>query len=111
MRLIVLTLCALLTLGVFATMFLSIWSSRRAGTSQPSARQNAVAEFVWAAIPCLMIIAAAIPASIAIATSSPGESRASSGKSLVAEPLKRERSTSAPSRLLADPVDVRIRER
>jgi heme/copper-type cytochrome/quinol oxidase subunit 2 len=108
MRLIILTLCGLVAVGVFATMFLSIWSSRRGG-AQRSARQHVAAELVWAAIPCLMIVAAAIPAVIAIATSSPGDSRAVSGNSLDAEPLKPERSTSAPSRLLADPLEARTR--
>jgi heme/copper-type cytochrome/quinol oxidase subunit 2 len=109
MRLIILTLCGLVAVGVFATMFLSIWSSRRGGAPQRSARQHVAAELVWAAIPCLMIVAAAIPAVIAIATSSPGDSRAVSGNSLDAEPLKPERSTSAPSRLLADPLEARTR--
>lgn len=70
MRLIILILCVLVAVGVFGTMFLSIWSSRPGDASQPSARQNVAAEFVWAAIPCLMIVAAAIPAVIAIASSS-----------------------------------------
>jgi heme/copper-type cytochrome/quinol oxidase subunit 2 len=100
MRLIILTLCALVAVGVFATMFLSIWGSHRSGARQPSTRQNVAAELVWAAIPCLMIVAAAIPAVIAIAASSP---RAASGNSRDAQPLKPERSTSAPSRWLADP--------
>jgi heme/copper-type cytochrome/quinol oxidase subunit 2 len=109
MRLLILTLCALVAVGVFATTFLSIWSSRRGVARQHSARQNVAAELVWAAIPCLMIVAAAIPAVIAIATSSPGDPRALSGNSRNAEPLKPERSTPAPSRLLADPLDVRTR--
>lgn len=107
MRLIILTLCALVAVGVFVTMFLSIWSSRRGGARQPSARQNVAAELLWVAIPCLTIVAAAIPAVIAIATSSPGDSRAVSGNSLDAQPLKPERSASAASRLLADPLEVR----
>jgi heme/copper-type cytochrome/quinol oxidase subunit 2 len=109
MRLIILTLCALVAVGVFATMFLSIWSSRREGAPRPSARQHVAAELVWAAIPCLMIAAAAIPAVIAVATSSPGDSRAVSGNSPGTEPVKPKRSTSAPSRLLADPLEARTR--
>ena len=70
MRLIILILCVLVAVGVFATMFLSIWSSRPGDASQRSGRQHVAAEFVWAAIPCLMIVAAAIPAVIAIASSS-----------------------------------------
>jgi heme/copper-type cytochrome/quinol oxidase subunit 2 len=68
MRLAILTMCILVAAGVFATMFLAIWSSRRDGLRPPSFRQNLAAELVWAAIPCLMILAAAIPAVIAISS-------------------------------------------
>ena len=100
MRFAILTLCALVALGVFATMFAAIWSSRRDGSDAPSARQHLAMELVWAAIPCLMIVAAAIPAVIAIAAPSAGDSRALSGNSQNAqnaEPLKSERATSARS--------------
>jgi len=97
MRFAILTLCALLAVGVFATMFVAIWSSRRDGSGAPSARQHLATELVWAAIPCLMIIAAAIPAVIAIAAPRAGEPRALSGSSLNPEPLKSERTTSARS--------------
>jgi cytochrome c oxidase subunit 2 len=66
MRLAILMMCMLVAAGVFATMFLTIWSSRRDGLRSPSFRQNLAAELVWTAIPCLMIVAAAIPAVIAI---------------------------------------------
>jgi heme/copper-type cytochrome/quinol oxidase subunit 2 len=66
MRFAILTMCLLVAGGVFATMFLAIWSSRRDGLRPPSVRQNLAAEVVWTAIPCLMILAAAIPAVIAI---------------------------------------------
>ncbi len=104
MRLIVLILCVLVAVGVFATMFLAIWSSRGADLRQPSARQHVAAELVWAAIPCLMIVAAAIPAVIAVATSSPGDSRALTGGA-----QKPERSTPVPPRWSAEPLDARIR--
>ena len=97
MRFAILTLCALVALGVFATMFAAIWSSRRDGSDAPSARQHLAMELVWAAIPCLMIVAAAIPAVIAIAAPSAGDSRDLSGNSLNAEPLKSERAASARS--------------
>jgi heme/copper-type cytochrome/quinol oxidase subunit 2 len=59
-------MCAVLAVGVFAAMFVAIWSTRRSG-EQPSAfRQSLATEMVWAAIPCLMILAAAVPAVIAI---------------------------------------------
>ena len=97
MRFAILTLCALVALGVFATMFAAIWSSRRDGSDARSARQHLAMELVWAAIPCLMIVAAAIPAVIAIAAPSAGDSRALSGNSQNAEPLKSERAASARS--------------
>lgn len=68
MRLVILGVCALLAAGVFAAMFLSIWSTRRATAADTTFRQSLATELVWAAIPCLMMIAAAIPAAIAIAS-------------------------------------------
>jgi heme/copper-type cytochrome/quinol oxidase subunit 2 len=68
MRLVILMMCMLVAAGVFATMFLAIWSSRSDASHPASFRQNLAAEFVWAAIPCLMIAAAAIPAVIAISS-------------------------------------------
>jgi heme/copper-type cytochrome/quinol oxidase subunit 2 len=60
-------MCALVAIGVFAAMFVSIWSTRRATAAAPTAlRQSFAMELVWAAIPCLMILAAAVPAVIAI---------------------------------------------
>jgi len=67
MRLVILMVCALVAAGVFATMFLAIWSSHRAAPPAPAFRQSLASELVWAAIPCLMIVVAAIPAVIAIA--------------------------------------------
>jgi heme/copper-type cytochrome/quinol oxidase subunit 2 len=66
MRVIILGMCALLAAGVLGTMLLSVWSSRRTVDRTPDFRQGIVAELVWAVIPCLMVIAAAIPAAIAI---------------------------------------------
>ena len=106
MRLLMMILCVLVAVGVFATMFLSIWSSRHGGGAS-AARQSVAAELVWAAIPCLMIVAAAIPAITAVATSSSDNSPVFSGSSLDTKPLKPERTMSAPARLLADPLDVR----
>jgi heme/copper-type cytochrome/quinol oxidase subunit 2 len=67
MRVVVLGISTLFAGGVFITMLLSVWSSRRSADRAPDFRQGIVAELVWAAIPCLMVIAAAIPAAIAIA--------------------------------------------
>jgi heme/copper-type cytochrome/quinol oxidase subunit 2 len=66
MRLVVLTMCTLFAAGVFAAMFLAIWSSRRDPSRPPTFLQSFASELVWAAIPWLMMLAAAIPAAIAI---------------------------------------------
>lgn len=79
MRLTILIMCALVAAGVFAAMFLAIWRARRDGSRPGSRRQSLATEFLWAAIPCLMIAAAAMPAAIAIATSSSDDSQAVSG--------------------------------
>jgi heme/copper-type cytochrome/quinol oxidase subunit 2 len=67
MRVVILGLCTLLAGGVFIAILLSTWSSRRSADRAPEFRQAMVTELLWAAIPCLMVIAAAIPAAIAIA--------------------------------------------
>ena len=72
MRFVILGMCALFAAGVFAAMFLSIWSTRRAPTAPSAFRQSLATELVWASIPCLMILAAAIPAVIAIASAHTG---------------------------------------
>lgn len=68
MRVAILTMCVLLAGGVFAAMFVSIWSTRRSRACMSTPQQSLSMEMVWAAIPCLMILAAAIPAVIAIIT-------------------------------------------
>ena len=68
MRLVVMGMCALVAAGVFAAMFVSIWSTRRAPAASTVFRHSFATELVWAAIPCLMMLAAAIPAVIAIAS-------------------------------------------
>jgi heme/copper-type cytochrome/quinol oxidase subunit 2 len=65
-------MCGLLAAGVFAAMFVSIWSTRRAPAASTALRQSFATELVWAAIPCLMMLAAAIPAVIAIASADTG---------------------------------------
>ena len=73
MRLVILGMCALVAAGVFAAMFLAIWSTRRAPPGPTAIRQKFATELVWAAIPCLMMLAAAIPAVIAIASAPTGD--------------------------------------
>ena len=69
MRLAILTMCILVAAGVFAAMVLAIWSSRRNQSRAPTFPQTLASELVWAAIPCLMVLAAAIPATMAILSS------------------------------------------
>ena len=66
MRVLILSMCALVTAGVFATMFAAIWSTRGASARARAFQQSLATELVWAAIPCLMVLAASIPAVIAI---------------------------------------------
>lgn len=80
MRLIILILCALIAAGVFAVMFFAIWRSHPRASPAASSRRSLAMELVWAAIPCLMIVAAAFPAVIVIAAGSAGDSRALFGK-------------------------------
>ena len=66
---VILALCTLFAAGVFAATLLSIWSTRHSTDRSADFCQGVLAELAWAAIPCLIIIAAAIPASIAIIAS------------------------------------------
>jgi len=66
MRVIILAIFTLLAAGIFTAMFMSIWSARCSADRASDYRQGVVAEFVWAVIPCLILIAAAIPAAIEI---------------------------------------------
>jgi heme/copper-type cytochrome/quinol oxidase subunit 2 len=84
MRTVVFALCALFTLGIFVTMLVSIWSTRNRIETQPRSGQSLAGELVWAAIPCLMIVAAAIPAGVAILTSHSTAPRESTAVSLPA---------------------------
>jgi heme/copper-type cytochrome/quinol oxidase subunit 2 len=73
MRLVVMGTCALVATGVFVAMFVSIWSARHRDAHPPVLRQSVAVELVWAAIPCLMILAAAVPAVIAIVSAHTGD--------------------------------------
>lgn len=95
MRLVFLVLCVLVAVGVFATMFISIWSARRGSAHVSSARENVAADWVWTAIPCLIIVAAASPAIISVAAPSSGEPQALSTNSRPAVPLEDGSATSA----------------
>jgi heme/copper-type cytochrome/quinol oxidase subunit 2 len=73
MRLVILGMCAIVATGVFVAMFLSIWSTRRAADRAAAFAQSVASELVWAAIPCLMMLAAAIPAVMAIVSARVGD--------------------------------------
>jgi heme/copper-type cytochrome/quinol oxidase subunit 2 len=66
MRVIVLIACTFIAAAVFGAMFLSLWSTRELSEGEPRLRQSRMAEIIWAVIPCLMMVAAALPAAIAI---------------------------------------------
>ena len=65
MRVMMLGLCAFVAAGVFATMVATICSTSGDAARPPTFRQRLATELMWAAIPCLLIVAAAIPAVIA----------------------------------------------
>ena len=60
MHAVILALC-MVAAGVFAAMFRAVVSYRRTAKPRCSHRSAAV-ELMWAAIPCLMLIACAAPA-------------------------------------------------
>ena len=59
-------MCALLAAGVFGAVVLATVRAHGTDDRAPCFRQSIVAELVWAAIPCLIVIAAALPAAISI---------------------------------------------
>jgi hypothetical protein len=71
MRLVVLGMRCVLAAGVVAGMFLAIWSTRR--TAERGRALGLASELVWAAIPCLMILAAATTAVMAIVSARVGD--------------------------------------
>jgi heme/copper-type cytochrome/quinol oxidase subunit 2 len=61
MRLAVLLGCVLIAAGVFAVMLVALWRSNRAAL-----HRGFMVELIWATIPCLILVAAATPAAIAV---------------------------------------------
>ncbi len=47
-------------------MYLSVWCARNHSGREAAFRQHIVSELVWATIPMLMLIAAALPAVIVV---------------------------------------------
>ena len=66
MRLVVLEMCALFVIAVLAVVSLAIWSTRGASGAQTTPRQRFATGIVWAAIPGLMMLAAAALAVIGV---------------------------------------------
>jgi heme/copper-type cytochrome/quinol oxidase subunit 2 len=66
MRAAMLGVCALLVLAVFAAMFLTICRAQAASDAPPGIGPGLTSELLWAAIPCLMVIAAVTPAAVGI---------------------------------------------
>jgi len=66
MRLIILTLCAVLAAGIFATALLALYGNQRAADCDARLRRSTATELVWTLIPFLMMLAAAIPAAVAV---------------------------------------------
>ena len=66
MKGVILGMCGVVTAGVFLAMYLSVWSTRDDPGRAAAFRQHIVSELVWVTIPILMLIAAAVPAAIAV---------------------------------------------
>jgi heme/copper-type cytochrome/quinol oxidase subunit 2 len=66
MRSIVLAACGIIAGGAFLATYFAIWSTREDPARAPAFHQHIVAELIWATIPILMLLAAALPAAIAI---------------------------------------------
>jgi heme/copper-type cytochrome/quinol oxidase subunit 2 len=66
MRVVILGVCGVVAAGVFVMMYLSVWSTRSNPERAVTYRQHIVSEFVWLTIPILMLIAAAVPAAMAV---------------------------------------------
>ena len=66
MRAVILGACGVIAAGVFFAMYLSVWRTRDRPGQAAAFRQHIVSELLWATIPILMLIAAALPAAIAI---------------------------------------------
>jgi heme/copper-type cytochrome/quinol oxidase subunit 2 len=61
-----LVVCGTIAGGAFLAMYLAIWSTRHDPARAPAYRQHIISELVWATIPILMLLAAALPAAMAV---------------------------------------------
>jgi heme/copper-type cytochrome/quinol oxidase subunit 2 len=71
MRVVILGMCGVVAAGVFLMMYLSVWSTRSQPERAATYRQHIVSELVWLTIPILMLIAAAVPAALAVMSGLP----------------------------------------
>jgi heme/copper-type cytochrome/quinol oxidase subunit 2 len=69
---LILGLCGVVAFGVFLAMYLAIWSTRDGPDRASAFRQHIVSELVLASIPILMLLAAAIPAAMAVMSTDAG---------------------------------------
>lgn len=58
----VLEMCIIIAAAVFLAMFYAIWHYRRDADHGTQFHRRAAVEWVWAAVPCMMLIACAVPA-------------------------------------------------
>jgi heme/copper-type cytochrome/quinol oxidase subunit 2 len=65
MRYVILALGGLVAGGVFLAMYRAIWNANDDSERSPAFRQRIVSELIWATIPILMLLAAALPAVMA----------------------------------------------
>jgi heme/copper-type cytochrome/quinol oxidase subunit 2 len=73
MRFTLLGVCALFGAGVFASVFLAICRAHAASDAPSRVRRGLARELLWAAIPCLTVIAAVTPAAIKILLAESGK--------------------------------------
>ena len=66
MRLVIIGMGCVFAAGVLAAMFLTIWSTRPAVKRELGLGENLASKLVWAAIPGLMVLAAATTAVMAV---------------------------------------------
>lgn len=69
MRGSILVVCSLVAGGAFLLMFFSLWNSRNDRQPGLIFRQHIALELIWATVPLLMLVAAAVPAALAVISS------------------------------------------
>jgi heme/copper-type cytochrome/quinol oxidase subunit 2 len=61
MRMEILLACALIAVATFSAMLVSTCTAHRSAAPTGHARQSLALELLWAVIPCLIIVGAALP--------------------------------------------------